>query len=125
MSTWVEISLDSFGAANVLFGAARWRSCISRYYYAAFSAVSDALNKNGYVRIGHETPRHREITRLIDQHLTSFYPKQRRSLKAAIRRMYDARIVADYRGGRTSDRDVAQNVRRDVLDVFRLLGVNQ
>ncbi|MFI5381233.1 MAG: HEPN domain-containing protein [Tepidisphaerales bacterium] len=124
MPTWNEISLDSFHAAGLLFRAGRWRSCISRYYYGAFGGVTEAIRARGYVRPGYETPPHREIPRLIDRHLAHLYPKQRRAMKAAVRRMYDARIVADYRSQRTSDRDVATNVRRDAVEIYRLLGVN-
>jgi len=124
MNAWTEISLDSFRGAGLLYRGERWRSCISRYYYAAFSAVSEALRRAGYVRSGYETPPHREITALIRRHFTSLYPKHRRALMAAIRRMYDARLVADYRSVRTSDRDVAQNARRDAIEVYRLLGVS-
>jgi uncharacterized protein (UPF0332 family) len=123
LTPWIEISLDSFHAAGVLFRTGRWRSCISRYYYAAFSAVSETLRKNGYLRAGYETPPHREVTRLIDQHLSSFYPKQRRAMKAAIRRMYGARLIADYRSLRTNDRDIAKNMQRDTIELYRMLGV--
>jgi uncharacterized protein (UPF0332 family) len=123
LNPWIDIGLDSFHAAGALFRAGRWRSCISRYYYATFSVVSDALRKNGYVRAGYETPAHREVPRLIDQHLTSFYPKQRRAMKAAIRRMYGARLIAEYRSLRTNDRDIAKNMQRDTIEVYRMLGV--
>lgn len=124
MADWDDIARDSLKAAQVLADGNHFRSCASRAYYAAFSAVSFALRSQAPFEKGRETPAHHRVTGLIhDYFATSLTPARLRDLKARIRRLYNERINADYKTGLTVDRLAAMDSRRDAFAVCRELGV--
>ena len=43
MATWQEIGQDNFRAGRELIEAKRYRSSVSRFYYAAFSVLTHEL----------------------------------------------------------------------------------
>ena len=70
MATWLEIGLDSFYAAQTLYEQKRYRSSVSRSYYAAFSVVTYHLIKAGAIFNGpQETPAHQAVPKLMKLHL--------------------------------------------------------
>ncbi len=122
MATWLEIGLDSFYAAQSLYEQKRYRSSVSRSYYAAFSVVTHHLTKAG-ARFGgpQETPAHQAVPKLMKLHL----PLPQRQLAGSvsiIRRLYAARLAADYQR-RTTDEVTAREAIRDAIAVFRYLEV--
>ncbi|MBV9851376.1 MAG: HEPN domain-containing protein [Armatimonadetes bacterium] len=123
MATWQEIGVDSFQAARELYQTGRYRSCVSRFYYAAFSVLAHELAANG-VAFGdqQETPNHKGMPKLIKLHLP-LEAKAKADCIAIIRRLYAARIVADYQR-RTLDAAIARDAMRDAAALFRLLGVD-
>ena len=44
---WADMASDSYQAADELFASGRWRSAISRAYYAGYSIVSARLRETG------------------------------------------------------------------------------
>lgn len=111
-------------AAQLLGSRGQFRSCTSRAYYAAFSAVAFALRSYAPFDRGRETPPHSTIAALLERHLaSSFQPAALRLLKAMVRALYHERIIADYRSGWTIDADAALRSRRDAYAVCRTLGV--
>jgi len=123
MSRWEEIAKDDFLSAQCLGNADHWRSCVSRAYYAAFSAVTHALTGKATFRWNWETPKHNRVVRLIGQHLNDLPSRRVSELKAAMRRLYNQRIDADYKSGRTVDEATARCARRDAYTVFQCLGL--
>lgn len=107
MATWQEIGIDSFRAGRELIDNGRYRSSVSRFYYAAFSLLTHELSESG-ADFGddQETPNHKGLPKLI----------------AIIRRLYSARISADYQR-RTTDEVITRSMMRDAATLFRLLGV--
>lgn len=71
---------------------------------------------------GQETPNHKGLPKLIRFHLTDFSEQQRGDFVRIIRRLYDARIDADYRR-RTTDKITALNAMRDASRLFEYLKV--
>ncbi len=123
MAEWSDIARDNLQAAQKL-SKDQFRSCMSRAYYAAFSAVTFALSEHKPFRYGRETPPHRELVRLIQAHLAAlFSPVKLRALKTTVRRLYDERLNADYRSGLTVDRASALRSLQDAYAVCRALGV--
>ena len=117
---------DSLKAAKKLKDAGCFRSCISRAYYAAFSRVTSELIKaagpGAFGRYRH--PRHHQIPRSMDAHLgRQLAEPDLKWLKAVIRRLYKARLDADYVSGAAVDEALARDMLRDAHVVFRVLGV--
>lgn len=127
MANWDDIARDNLQAAGLLQQAGHYRSSISRSYYAAFSAVTLVLQRSlCSMPNGWETPQHRDVPQLIEKTLRNRLKRPRLSqLKLAIRRLYRARLEADYRSVVQLRPDVVRDARRDACYVFRMLGVNE
>ena len=70
MATWREIGTDSFRAGQEALTGRRYRSSVSRSYYAAFSLLTCELARTGVVfRHGRQTPSHAEMADLVTTHL--------------------------------------------------------
>jgi uncharacterized protein (UPF0332 family) len=104
MATWEELSRDGLDAAKLLARAEHWRSCVSRCYYAAYSAVTSRLHERGVsFPHGWNNPGHEQLPNLILHNLT--LPMNiRRRLKQLIEFLRNAREDADYRPGITIDK---------------------
>jgi len=105
--TWREIGRDNLIAAKSLLADARWRSSVSRAYYAAFAALSGALQQVVSLPADRDAPAHASLPLLIKNYLSRLHVLDRRSLMADVRKLYDLRISADYRVTRTIDRPTA------------------
>ncbi len=124
MADWDDIARDSLKAAQLFADGNHFRSCASRAYYAAFSAVSFALQSQAPFERWRETPAHRMVTRLVEVHLAeSLTRRGLRELKARITRLYNERINADYKSGLTVDMSTALQSQQDAHSVCRALGV--
>ena len=124
MATWQEIGSDNFDAAQTLYEQRRYRSSVSRSYYAAFSTITHFLAEAG-VRFGglQETPSHQALPGLTKKHLA--LPEWQMSAAAAIiRRLYAARLAADYRQ-RATEASTAREALRDAAALFRHLGADK
>lgn len=125
MQSWDEITRDNPKAAQILADRGQFRSCASRAYFAASSAVSFALRAQAPFDGNHEPPAHRMVTTLIDRHLAARVSALRlREIKSMFRRLYNERINADYRSGLTIDKRAALQSRRDAHCVCRVLGLD-
>ena len=123
MASWLNIAKGNHRAARLLENAKEYRSAVSRYYYAGFSAVSEALEPFVTLPTQRETPSHQRIPLLIERHLPGLSDTNRRTLKRAMRILYEARLKADYRSGITTDAAVSMVSRRQVVLVLQILKV--
>jgi len=123
MATWAEMSRDSLGAAKSLLGESRFRSSVSRAYYAAYTAIAGVLVERG-VRFarGWNNPQHELLPRYVSNS-DAFEPATRQQLNRAIRRLRLRREDADYRPRNPVDRAIALECVRDAASVMYLLGV--
>ena len=122
MAAWQEIGIDNFQAGRKLLDGRRYRSSVSRFYYAAFCILTHELSLVG-VDFGEdqETPNHKALPKLIRQHLT-LSTRQNVNIIATIRRLYSARISADYQR-RTTDEPITRSIMWDTSNIFRQFGV--
>ena len=120
---------DSIGWENLIVGRRlrldrRWRSSISRSYYAVFSIVVGRLE--GRVRLQRRmlTPRHEELPHLIRRHMTQLAHKDRLKLSTLVIRLRAARIRADYNRHQLPERRETVECCSMAAVAFRMLGVN-
>ena len=126
MATWQDISVDSRRAAQDLLDGGRWRSSISRSYYAAYAAVTaELVARNVTFPNGRRNPEHRALPTYIDHNLTSLPAWARRQLSHSIRRLRAERVDADYMPAASIGRGVALAALRDANRVLVALGINQ
>ena len=95
---WKPVCIDAFIAAKEL--KAHPRSCISRAYYAAYAAVANALVDSKGVRfpMGRDGPGHEQLPNLVANHLGKKLDFGTiKLIKTALRRLYNARVYADYK----------------------------
>jgi hypothetical protein len=108
MTTWYDVASDSRKAANELVRT-RFRSCLSRAYYASYSKVAHLLVQYGVpMPPGREGPNHpghlptgqasdQGIRRMVVERLTNLDPGKRRALSELIGELYTLRLYGDYR----------------------------
>ena len=123
MPKWEEVSQDAFRAAGELWRTGRFRSNASRAYYAAFSALTLKLRGKAPFPPQFETPHHRDVPSLIGRFLTEYYPKGRRELQTAVRRLYKARLDADYKVSVDTSKEIGLRSLRDAAFVLKSCGV--
>jgi uncharacterized protein (UPF0332 family) len=117
--SWSDMARDNLVAAKSLLADARWRSAVSRAYYAAYSAVTGKLKGRASFPRGRQNPSHDNLARLIMNYLTEFAVSERRQMMAAARRLYRTRIAADYKPGEEVGVQEARIAVRDASFIVR------
>ena len=97
MTTWNDLAIENTLAANETFLNSRWRSCVSRAYYAAYSAVTKQLIDQGVTMPKtQQNPKHGMLPNLVTHNLRSLSHPARWQLADSITRLYKLRLMADY-----------------------------
>lgn len=111
-------------ASRLLEQQKNHRGAINRAYYAAFSAMTAEIRKRTMdFAHGYEHPRHIELDRYIKKFLIDRSKADRQDLRDEIKRLYRARVEADYRhAAGLDDRDV-RDARHDADYVLQSLAV--
>ena len=125
MATWQEIGQDNFQAAVELYDGGRYRSAISRFYYAAFSVLThELLRRKAGADFKDErpTPGHTQLAGLVEKHLTHMSPERLLNLVRYVRSLYRDRIAADYFLLRV-DKQASTKSFRSAEKIFQYLGV--
>lgn len=120
---WFALARGSFAAANLLAGGGRWRSSVSRSYYAAFAAVVGALPPSVPRPARQRTPRHQDLPGFVTTYFVGLPGSQQQEIKATLERLYRARIYADYYERLTTDRVIARRCLVESGIVLNRLGV--
>lgn len=126
--SWFDLASDARKAASRL-ASDRYRSCLSRAYYAAYSKVTFALARSPNVTFpaGREGPNHPGetgvggIRRLIETSMPDMDQARRVWLSELIGRLYTLRIDADYRASvevNAGDAREAVAIMNTVFDAF-------
>ncbi len=117
------MSRDSRAAARELLVAERFRSSISRSYYAAYCAVTGALA--GRITFGHggNNPTHTELLNLIVSNLSGVALDERHKIRKSVRLLQIVRAEADYVPTAAFGKSEAINALREAEKVLRLLEV--
>ncbi|MGC8623841.1 MAG: HEPN domain-containing protein [Phycisphaerae bacterium] len=120
MAAWSEISLNNWKAAQAL--RERYpRSSVSRAYYAAFSALTQAFADKRLSFPGKQSPRHRDIPGMVNQVFSS--KARAGEIRRNIRALYAMRLNADYSAGRSTDAESAKEAIRSSVIILRACGV--
>jgi uncharacterized protein (UPF0332 family) len=120
---WNAIGRDSLRAARRSQDD-QARSAVSRAYYAFHSVLTDALIAAGYVPAANrQTPPHNAQPNLIGAHFAGRGMQYVRDLRAIYRRLYAARLDADYNRRVTVDARVSLQAIRDAHRAFQMLEV--
>jgi uncharacterized protein (UPF0332 family) len=97
MTNWDALANDNKLAAFETFSKCRWRTCISRAYYAAYSAATEKLLLQGVTMPKTQpNPKHAKLPDLIGNNLVTLCHAVRWQLADAIARLYKLRLMADY-----------------------------
>ena len=119
------MSLDSRAAGKELLVAERFRSSISRAYYAAYCAVTGVLVPGVTFGHGGNNPAHGDLPNLILSNLGGLPEGKRRLVRQALLRLWKQRIDADYVPSALIDRNMALNALRDANRALTELGVEE
>ncbi len=123
---WQAISLNSRKAAQHLLEAECYRSSVSRSYYAAYSAITAALIRQGItLAYAGNNPSHLSLPALVVNNLTFLPLTVRFELNKSLRRLYAARISADYDSAADVGQTAALAMLRDLNRVLTLLGIKE
>lgn len=122
MTTWRDIGIQQALAARRLSSGDVTRPSVSRAYYAAYSAATHALHRQGVRRFGaHSNPDHADLPALVQHTMRRLSPASRRSMSACLRRLRAFREDADYRPHRTVDKTVRAQALWDMGYTLSLL----
>ena len=97
--TWQELATDARKAANVLVTQDRFRSAVSRAYYAAYSKVTHELVMTAGLMMppGREGPSHARLRPLIETSMPGLPQPRRVALSRLVGRLHTLRIDANYK----------------------------
>lgn len=124
MTTWAEMSRESFRVAQTALRDACHRSSVSRSYFAAYAAVAQVLSDRGLAFSDQrEGPSHQGLREMIQQNIGKFRAHQKRRMKAAMNLLYENRLDADYRPSRIVDAEMARNSLVAASVISGILGV--
>lgn len=127
MADWQNVGRDTFNDAVFLFDAKKYRSATSRFYYAAFAALTFELARRGAqedFRDKRQTPSHSQIPDLIEKSFIHMSEERRRNLARRVVALYRLRLTSDYAVGRV-DKMYARKAFRDAEVIFDYLELKQ
>jgi|SRR5579862_2044028 len=112
---WLAMALEAHRAARAAEQLQLWRSSVSRYYYAAFSATSAVLLYSGLIPpVDEEAWSHAQTPEMIREHYGRFVKSRdkRNRLSSDLSDLYKLRIYADYRCRERVDNRVVEARKR-------------
>jgi hypothetical protein len=123
MAIWREMSLDNRKAAQQLLLVGCHRSSISRSYFAAYCILTEVFSETVTFSHGGNNPSHQDLPQLILHNLHALPMHRRMELLAAFRRLWKARVDADYGPKALIGRFEALSAFREANRIFYVLGV--
>lgn len=121
MAAWKEVSLDSLAAAKELLASGRWRSSVSRAYYAVYARICEELQGLATFPEGRSGPSHDDLPDMAFDYVRMLEMPDRNRLWRTIRHLYEHRIEADYGPGRTVNERLARECVMAADQVFKML----
>jgi len=117
METWRQLSEDSLSAAETLLREGRFRSSVSRSYYAAYcAATTEIVQSVTTFSYGWNNPPHEKVTHYVQYNLP-ISQVRKNTIKSLIRILRHLREDADYRPYRQVSQDTARDCVRDARRV--------
>ena len=117
--TWKQIADDNLVAAKLLQSDGRWRSSVSRSYYAAYAEVTSKLVGRAMFPDDREGPSHDALPKLVMTYLTMVGFRERKKVAATAHRLYMARIDADYIVRAEVEQTAARSAVQDASSILR------
>ena len=121
MATWRELSIDNREAAKDLLIDGRYRSSISRAYYAAYCAVSSVLEGVVDFTYGGNNPSHESLDNMIVNNLYDFSQRERFAIRKGVRKLRNMRVAADYVPTDPIVRETALEALRTMSSVLKIV----
>ena len=122
MTTWDDMAQESRTAAAELSTRERWRSSVSRAYYAIYAKATAMLNSAGVnMPAGRSNPSHRRLPVMIGNNLTAIDNPRRWRLADLVQQLYNLRIIADYEPNMAIEEDEARIALSLMSQAFRCL----
>jgi uncharacterized protein (UPF0332 family) len=123
-SRWREVSRVGSRSARLLFENGDYRGCANRAYYAAYHAATAVCVIHGdeFVR-GWNNPSHELLPELI-QNNGDLPINDRRHIRRLLRFLNQQRVFADYRPGRTINKELARECLVSMRTLMDLLEAN-
>ncbi len=119
--TWRQMSEDSLLAAEALLQEGRYRSCISRAYYASYCAAThEIVQKLKTFSYGRSNPSHELLPAYVQNNLTISRTKKD-AVDTYVRLLRLYREDADYRPQVTVDELTARDCVRAAAEVQQQL----
>jgi uncharacterized protein (UPF0332 family) len=122
---WKNAGASNFRAAKMLYEAQEYRPCISRAYYAAYQAVTAIAIEHGDEKnfpADWNNPSHEQLPELVRNN--GGLPKEvRKRISNALRDLRYSREDADYRMGRTVNKEAAMKALHQAFDIMERLGI--
>ena len=122
---WKKRARLSLVGAQTLFDAENWPGCANRAYYAAFqvgTAICLEHDDAAQFPNGWNNSTHDQLPDLLRNNGSIEFTARRR-LSRLFNSLRDIRETADYRAGRTVDKEAAFLAIQQASSVFRLLKV--
>lgn len=120
------MAIESGKAAKELLRGHRYRSSISRSYYASYSPVTHRLVSQGIKSFGRfKNPPHADVAAFAVTNLAGVSDADRRVVSRAVRVLRMHREDADYRPHATVDAKACRDCARLMSKVFKSLGEPQ
>jgi len=126
--SWDEMSRDSLSAAKLLKDSGRWRSAVSRAYYAVYAACTHVLRAEFDVsNAGRPNPSHEQVATMVRHNLggSRFNELERRDLAKRYRDLLRSRTMADYDHASTVDGVLALACLRNAAAVCAKIGLEE
>jgi uncharacterized protein (UPF0332 family) len=103
LAKFLFLSDDDLETAQLLCDRGRYRSCISRAYYAMYYVTQALLLSEGL-----DTSTHKGVIRLLGLHFVTT-GKIEPSVAVLLKRAYDSRQTSDYDSDMTEDESMAKS----------------
>lgn len=120
---WQEMAWESEKVAQLAEASGYFRSAASRYYYAAYQAITALLLYRGLTPpVDRQAWSHDQTPDLINEQLEPFLRSRdkRTDLARRLERLYKTRIIADYMADRPVRADSLKIVRRDASYILKV-----
>lgn len=108
MDTWKDLAKENRTVTYELLDRKRYRSAVSRSYFAVYARLSEILSKQMVFSLGWQGPRHSALRDLILNNLYAIEPTDRKELCGQVIHLYTLRLYADYVPTIAIERDEAR-----------------
>lgn len=118
---WQEMARESERADRLAEAEDCFRSAASRYYYAAYQAATALLIYRGLIPpADREAWSHEGTPNVVADDLGKIVPSRdkRQNLATRLKRLYDLRLIADYKASRRATASAVQKAGRDARHIL-------